>query len=50
MSAFKSEDGKWFLIKCYKCSKENWGPAVATGQCAWCGFDKNKEPDYTVSD
>lgn len=35
--AWKS-NGKIFLKKCPKCILENWAPAVATGQCAWCGY------------
>lgn len=34
---------KIFLMRCFECGSENWAPAVATGQCAWCGFDANKK-------
>lgn len=27
------------LIICPKCGRENWGVQVATGKCAWCGYD-----------
>lgn len=27
------------LIRCPKCNLENWAPQVATGSCAWCGYD-----------
>ena len=27
------------LIRCPKCGKENWAPQVASGYCAWCGFN-----------
>lgn len=30
-------DGKIFLVRCMECKKENYAPAVASGQCAWCG-------------
>lgn len=32
-----------FLVRCPKCSKENYLPAVATGQCAWCGYMAQEE-------
>ena len=31
-----------YLQKCGKCSRENWGPAVQSGVCAWCGWDTHK--------
>lgn len=35
-------DGKLFLVRCFNCDpeagRENWAPAVASGQCAWCGW------------
>jgi ribosomal protein L37E len=31
-----------YLVRCFKCGKENYAPAVATGKCSWCGFDANK--------
>ena len=27
------------LIRCPKCGKENYAPAVAQGVCVWCGFN-----------
>ena len=32
-------DGTILLIRCPKCGKENWAPQVASGNCAWCGFN-----------
>lgn len=32
------------MIRCFKCGKENYGPAVSTGCCAKCGYDANKKP------
>lgn len=29
------------LEYCYICERENWGPAVASNTCAWCGWDNN---------
>ena len=36
---FVSDDGRVFLERCPVCVRENWGPAVASGRCAWCGHD-----------
>ena len=36
------EDGTILLIRCPKCGRENWAPQVASGTCAWCGFDGKK--------
>lgn len=35
--------GKWYMVYCPKCDLENYAPAVASGTCAWCGYDLNKE-------
>lgn len=40
---FITKDGSVYLVRCPKCGKENWAPAVASGQCAWCGFNGNAE-------
>jgi len=45
---FRGKDGKLYLVRCYACEprygRENYMPAVATGQCAWCGWqEKPKE-------
>lgn len=42
--AFQSDDGRWFLVRCFDCGLENWAPAVATGKCAWCGSENNGQP------
>jgi ribosomal protein L37E len=48
---FLTEDGRVFMQRCFECGRENWAPAVASGQCAWCGYkatiddDKKKERD-----
>lgn len=36
---FRDESGRPYVVHCPKCDRENWGPAVASGQCAWCGWD-----------
>ncbi len=37
----------WYSLKCFKCEsengKENWMPAVATGACAWCGYNPTED-------
>jgi len=39
---FYNKAGKLFLVRCFVCDrlygKENYLPAVDTGQCAWCGW------------
>lgn len=45
---FYSKDGRPFLVYCPSCKRENYGPNVATGKCAWCGWSptiKKKEAD-----
>lgn len=35
-----------YLLRCFKCvpeyGRENWGPHVASGKCAWCGWEDNE--------
>lgn len=43
---FWGKDDKWYLERCLSCAegehgRENWGPAVASGSCAWCGYKPN---------
>lgn len=33
------ETGDIHLIRCPKCNRENYLPAVATGVCVWCRFN-----------
>lgn len=36
---WKAKEGaQLFVQRCPHCERENWGPAVASGQCAWCGY------------
>jgi len=37
------ELGKVYLTRCPKCGLENYAMNVATGYCAWCGYDANKD-------
>jgi len=38
----KGDKGKLYLVRCFVCGgergTENYAGAVATGQCAWCGW------------
>lgn len=42
---FRGDNGKLYLVRCYACDsergRENWGPVVASGQCAWCGWTED---------
>ena len=44
---FVGKDGQLFLVRCFVCGgetgRENWGPAVATGKCHWCGWGEQEE-------
>lgn len=46
---FRDKAGKLYLVRCFACNKEigteNWAPAVAGGQCAWCGWKENMTQD-----
>jgi len=41
---FRDKSGQLFLVRCFSCGgkrgRENWAPAVATGTCAWCGWEE----------
>jgi len=39
---FRDKDGKLFLVRCPKCKLENYAFAVASGECAWCGWREVK--------
>ena len=44
---FLGDDGRLYLVRCFACDpewgRENYGPAVATGTCAWCGWHDDRE-------
>lgn len=42
-SNFIGKDGRLYMVYCPKCKRENWIPAVASGQCAWCGYTKTQK-------
>lgn len=35
---FYDKQGNLFLVRCPTCKRENYAPAVASGECAWCGW------------
>jgi ribosomal protein S27E len=35
---FRTQDGRFYLVRCPRCLRENPLPAVATGTCTWCGY------------
>lgn len=39
---FRNKEGVLYLVRCFLCDgdggRENYLPAVASGQCAWCGW------------
>ena len=37
------EGGRLFLVRCPRCGIENHAMAVASGQCAWCGWSEPEE-------
>ena len=48
---FKTEDGRWYLVRCYECEPErgteNYAAAVSSGICYRCGHDVNKKDVLT---
>ena len=41
-------NGKLYLTRCPQCERENYAPSVASGQCAWCGWEEEKEEESGV--
>lgn len=43
---FRSDDGRLYLVRCFECApehgRENWAMNVASGTCAWCGWQDGK--------
>ena len=39
---FRGDGGKLYVVRCPSCGRENWAPAVATGECAWCGWTEKE--------
>lgn len=48
---FRDEKGKLYLVRCFACGggngTENYLPAVASGQCAFCGW-KEKNESFSI--
>ena len=42
---FRGINGQLYLVRCPKCLQENYLPAVASGQCAHCGWKEADEKD-----
>ena len=42
---FRSDEGEPYVVRCPRCKLENWAPAVASGQCAWCGWEEGKQQE-----
>ena len=40
---YRTTEGTICMIRCPQCERENYAIAVATGTCAFCGFNPNKE-------
>lgn len=47
-NVWKDKEGNFYIQRCPSCLKENYAPAVATGQCAWCGFKAGEQHNYPV--
>jgi len=47
-------DGQLFLVRCFDCEpergRENYGPVVARGYCAWCGWSANASTEEHEAD
>jgi ribosomal protein L37E len=43
---YRDDSGRVWMIRCFSCGRENWAPAVASCQCAWCGYkyDQKVQP------
>ena len=41
---FWSDDGRPYLVRCTWCGRENYAPAVSSGQCAFCGHQEETLP------
>lgn len=44
---FRDDEGRLYLVRCFVCDpdvgRENYVLAVATGQCAFCGWSEQGE-------
>lgn len=42
---FWGNNGKWYLVYCLKCDRENYSAAVSSGICAFCEYEPVKDGD-----
>lgn len=35
---FRNKEGTLYVIRCPSCKLENYAPAVASGECGFCGW------------
>jgi ribosomal protein S27E len=42
---FTGTDGRFYLVRCPECGRENYVFTVSSGICCWCGHDGNKAHD-----
>jgi len=40
---WRDKNGNLYVIKCFKCGKENHGAAVSSGICAYCGYNGEED-------
>lgn len=40
---FVGDDDKLYLVNCAYCKRENYALMVASGICAWCGWEDKKD-------
>ena len=50
MGVFKGTEGDLFMVRCPKCERENYSPAVSSGICAWCGYVATEEDVNSIPD
>ena len=36
---FTDADGRYYMVRCTSCQRENYTMAVSSGRCCWCGED-----------
>jgi hypothetical protein len=46
--SYEVPGGRWFLLRCHKCGRENYGVMVSLGVCCWCGWEERGEEDEDV--
>ena len=51
---FRTKTGRLYLVRCFSCGgdhgRENWAVAVASGQCAWCGWSEESAEQKQTDD